>query len=202
MTDLYPLFSQPVLTVDTDKSKLVDLVSYCENVLQYRSNAGGNFTSLNTSVLDLAEFSDAKELINNAIKVYTQEVMSWTDEGLNFFVTQSWVNKNPRGTWHHEHYHLNTVLSGVLYLQTVENDSISFVNNSKPFFKFYPTVSNIWNSERFNIEAKDNRVVLFPSGMLHGVPSHNSNYNRFSLAFNVFVKGKIGSKENLTYVEY
>lgn len=202
MNDLYPLFSQPVLTVDSERSKLVDLVSYCENVLEYRSNAGGNFTSLNTNVLGLAEFQEAKELIDNAIHVYTNEIMCWTDEGLNFFVTQSWVNKNPKGTGHHEHYHLNAVFSGVLYLQTTDNDSISFVNNSKPFFKFYPSVSNMWNSERFNIETKDNRVILFPAGMLHSVPPHNSDYNRFSLAFNVFVKGKIGSKEHLTYVEY
>jgi uncharacterized protein (TIGR02466 family) len=202
MNDLYPLFSQPVLTVDSEKSKLVDLVSYCENVLEYRPNAGGNFTSLNTSILDLNEFKDAKDLIDKAIDVYTKEVMGWTNEGLDFFITQSWVNKNPKGTGHHEHFHLNAVLSGVLYLQTIENDAISFVSSNKPFFNFYPSFSNIWNSERFNIETKDNRVVLFPSGMLHSVPAHNSDNNRISLAFNVFVKGKIGSKENLTYVEY
>jgi uncharacterized protein (TIGR02466 family) len=202
MNDLYPLFSQPVLTVDSDKSKLTSIVNYCENVLQYRPNAGGNFTSLNTDVLDLVEFTEAKELVDNAIKVYTQEIMAWTDPNLNFFVTQSWVNKNPKGSGHHEHYHLNSVFSGVLYLQTIENDCISFVNNVKSFFKFYPSESNMWNSERFNISVKDNRVVLFPAGMLHSVPAHNSNDNRISLAFNVFVKGKIGSKEHLTYVEY
>lgn len=202
MNELYPLFSQPVLTVDSDKSKLTGIVNYCESVLEYRPNAGGNYTSLNTDVLSLVEFKEAKDLIDHAINVYTKEIMSWLDPNLTFFVTQSWVNKNPQGTGHHEHYHLNSVFSGVLYLQTVEDDGISFVNNNKPFFKFYPAESNIWNSERFNIEVKDNRVVLFPAGMLHSVKSHNSNYNRISLAFNVFVKGKIGSKENLTYVEY
>jgi uncharacterized protein (TIGR02466 family) len=191
-----------VLTVDSEKEKLVPLVNHCENVLEYRSNAGGNYTSLLTNVLDYEEFREARALIENAIRVYTQEIMMWTDPNLNFFVTQSWVNKNPKGTGHHEHFHLNAVFSGVLYLQTVENDSISFVNNTKPFFKFYPSESNMWNSERFNIGTKDNRVVLFPAGMLHSVPPHSTDYNRISLAFNVFVKGKIGSKENLTYVEY
>lgn len=202
MNDLYPLFSQPVLTVDSDKSKLTELVSFCENMLEYRPNAGGNFTSLNTNVLELEEFTEVKLLIENAIRVYTTEVMAWTDPGLNFFVTQSWVNKNPKGSGHHEHYHLNSVFSGVFYLQTVENDTISFVNNVKPFFKFYPSESNIWNSERFNISVRDNRTVIFPAGMLHSVTPHTSEYNRISLAFNVFVKGKIGSKEHLTYLEY
>jgi uncharacterized protein (TIGR02466 family) len=202
MNELYPLFSQPVLTVDSEKSKLLDLVKYCENMLEYRPNAGGNFTSLNTDVLNLKEFSEAREIISSAIDVYTREIMAWDDPNLNFFITQSWVNKNPKGSSHHEHYHLNAVFSGVFYLQTIENDSISFVNNVKPFFKFYPSESNMWNCERFNISAKDNRVVIFPSGMLHSVPAHQSEQNRISLAFNVFVKGKIGSKENLTYVEY
>ena len=202
MVDLYPLFSQPVLTVDSDKSQLTELVRHCENMLEYRSNAGGNYTSLATNVLDLEEFKLAKELVDNAIRVYTQEIMAWTDPGLKFFVTQSWVNKNPKGSGHHEHFHLNSVFSGVLYWQTIDNDCISFVNNTKPFFKFYPSESNMWNSERFNVQAKDNRVVIFPAGMLHSVPPHTSDKNRVSLAFNVFVKGKIGSKENLTYVEY
>jgi uncharacterized protein (TIGR02466 family) len=202
MVDLYPLFSQPVLTVDSEKSQLTSLVQHCENMLEYRSNAGGNFTSLATNVLDLEEFKFAKELVDHAIRVYTQEIMAWTSPDLTFFVTQSWVNKNPKGSGHHEHFHLNSVFSGVLYLQTVDNDCISFVNNVKPFFKFYPSESNMWNSERFNVQAKDNRVVIFPAGMLHSVPPHNSDKNRISLAFNVFVKGKIGSKENLTYVEY
>lgn len=202
MVDLYPLFSQPVLTVDSEKLQLTSLVQHCENMLEYRSNAGGNFTSLATNVLDLEEFKFAKELVDHAIRVYTQEIMAWNSPDLTFFVTQSWVNKNPKGSGHHEHFHLNSVFSGVLYLQTVDNDCISFVNNVKPFFKFYPSESNMWNSERFNVQAKDNRVVIFPAGMLHSVPPHNSDKNRISLAFNVFVKGKIGSKENLTYVEY
>ena len=200
-TELYPLFSTPVFTVDSDKSKFVDLIEFCETSLEFRSNRGGNSTSLNTSLLDLLEFKEVNQMVLDAVKFYASDIMKWNTNGLDFYVTQSWANKNPAGTGHHQHFHNNALFSGVFYLQTVENDHICFYNDRKPFFKFYETEHTIWNSDKWEIPVTDNRIVIFPSGLLHGVQTHNSSYNRISIAFNVFVKGTFGMKERLTYLE-
>ena len=199
-TNLYPLFASPVITVDHDDIQVVDVIQYCKHQLEYKINKGGNFTSLNTDVFSLDVFAKIKELALEAIKVYTKEVMQWSD-GPEFFITQSWVNKNPKGTTHHEHYHLNTLFSGVVYLETATPDYISFFNSKQPFMKFFEDEKNIWNSDRYDLLVKPGRFVIFPANMLHSVGENLAAHDRISVAFNVFVKGNIGSKENLTYLE-
>jgi uncharacterized protein (TIGR02466 family) len=199
-TDLYPLFSSPVMTMDHDNIQLVDAIQYCKTNLEYMSNKGGNFTSLNTDVFSLDVFSEIKDLALEAIRVYTKEIMKWSD-GPEFFITQSWVNKNPTSTTHHEHYHLNTLFSGVFYLDTAEPDYISFFTSKQPFFKFFEDEKNIWNSDRYDLLAKPGRFVIFPANMLHSVGENIASHERISVAFNVFVKGQLGRRENLTYLE-
>jgi uncharacterized protein (TIGR02466 family) len=199
VTDLYPLFASPVITVDSNV-KLDNVIQYCKNHLEYRINQGGNFTSINTDIFSLDEFAKIKELALESIKVYTKEVMRWAD-GPEFFITQSWVNKNPTGTTHHEHYHLNTLFSGVFYLETAEPDYISFFSGKQPYMKFYEDEKNIWNSDRYDLLVKPGRCVIFPASILHSVGENLATHDRISLAFNVFVKGQIGSKEHLTYLE-
>ena len=200
-TDLYPLFSKPVLSIDSDKSKFTSLVEYCENTLEYRTNRGGNYTSLNTDLLDLEEFKEIKQMVLDSVKFYAVDILKWDTSTMELYLTQSWANKNPAGTSHHEHFHTNCLFSGVFYLQTVENDHIVFYSEDRPFFKFYETEHNIWNSDKWEVPVADNMIVLFPSGLLHGVQHHNSCYNRISIAFNVFVKGTFGKKDRLTYLE-
>jgi uncharacterized protein (TIGR02466 family) len=200
-TELYPLFSTPVLSIDSDKSKFVDLVEFCETNLEFRANQGGNSTSINTNLLDLPEFREVNQMVSDAVNFYASDIMKWDTSALTFYVTQSWANKNPAGTEHHHHFHTNALFSGVFYLQTVTNDHISFYDDRKPFFKLYETEHTIWNSDKWEIPVVDNRIVIFPAGVLHSVQKHNSSYNRISIAFNVFVKGTIGIKEHLTYLE-
>jgi uncharacterized protein (TIGR02466 family) len=200
VTDLYPLFANPVITVDHDNVKIEEVIQYCKTRLEFKSNKGGNFTSLDTDVFALDIFSEIKELALGAIKVYTKEVMQWAD-GPEFFITQSWVNKNPTGTTHHEHYHLNTLFSGVFYLETATPDYISFFSGKQPYMKFYETEKNMWNSDRYDMLVKPGRFVIFPASILHSVGENLAAHDRISVAFNVFVKGQIGSREHLTYLE-
>ena len=74
-TDLYPLFSTPVVSVDLGGPKLQYVVDGCENDLQYTLNAGNNFTSNNKNVFDLPEFSKIKEHCLEAVNNYAKEIL-------------------------------------------------------------------------------------------------------------------------------
>jgi uncharacterized protein (TIGR02466 family) len=200
-TEIYPLFSTPVLTLDSDAPKFQSVINYCESVLEYRSNAGNNFTSLNTEVLLLNEFSEINRMCVEAVNHYATNVSMMDLSTIELYITQSWVNKNPKDSIHHEHYHANSLFSGVFYLQTAENDHISFNSGRKPVFAFPETDRNLWNSNKYHVPVKDNRIIIFPSNSIHNVGPHGSSWNRLSLAFNVFMRGKLGAKENLTYIE-
>lgn len=196
MTEVYALFSQPVFVshnhVNLDLSQIIN---YCKN-LEYVQNKGGNFASTNTNILDVPEFSQIKEFVIDAIKHYTKGVMKWEDN--EFYITQSWLNVNPANTSHAMHYHFNSIISGVFYLQTTDSDSITFYNDAKTLLDFKKSSYNIYNSENWEIPVKPGMIAIFPSQLTHSVKVHDSNVERISIAFNTFVKGTLGNKENLT----
>jgi ectoine hydroxylase-related dioxygenase (phytanoyl-CoA dioxygenase family) len=60
---------------------------------------------------------------------------------------------------------------------------------------------NIWNSDLWKVQVKNNTIVLFPSSLYHSVDKNESDYERVSIAFNVFARGEFGSEEGLTYLK-
>ena len=53
------------------------------------------------------------------------------------------------------------------------------------------------NSEAWWFQVKTGDIILFPSSLTHMVENKEGANTRISLAFNVFIKGKIGKKEEL-----
>ena len=49
-------------------------------------------------------------------------------EELDFYITQSWINITKPDEFHHEHFHTNSIISGVFYISTEEDDAITFSN--------------------------------------------------------------------------
>ena len=48
---------------------------------------------------------------------------------------------------------------------------------------------------------KNNYLILFPSWLTHSVkPNKEATIDRISLAFNTFVKGNLGKRENLNHL--
>jgi uncharacterized protein (TIGR02466 family) len=127
-------------------------------------------------------------------------------DNIKIFITQSWVNHTTTREYHHKHYHVNSVLSGVLYLQVDPKiDSIMFskeMGRPDTLLKFETDRYNSFNSETCNImNLETGDVIIFPSTLSHSVPNREaSSTPRISLAFNSFVKGKLGSEDEYTEV--
>jgi len=117
------------------------------------------------------------------------------------YITQSWLNLTKKDQFHHTHKHPNSILAGVFYLQTVDDDCISFdntlrVDQVRPSIKSF----NSWNSSLYNLPVHKNMLVIFPSSLMHNVPTVKSDQVRISLAFNTFVKGVLGKDDQLSRV--
>ena len=48
------------------------------------------------------------------------------------------------------------------------------------------------NSNLLSYISKTNRLIIFPSWLLHWVPINESNRNRISISFNIQIKGQVG----------
>ena len=162
----------------------------------------GNKTSVNVEILDLKEFEDIRLFIEKSIKEYFENILS-PEGNVEPFITLSWLNFTEQGGFHHKHWHGNSVLSGVFYISALEeHDRIYFYNEKKSAIDLTPKNFNIFNSSAWWIPVKENDLILFPSDLEHGVNTVQlDKHTRISLAFNVFVKGEFGNKQNLKWIK-
>lgn len=113
-------------------------------------------------------------------------------ERLKWSVKEMWVNVLHPGGHQAVHSHANSFVSGVLYLTPSHPSSnivfnrdggggLGFVfNNDHEGAEMNPYNCAKWQSE--TIDAGD--LILFPSYMLHSVPTNQGEEKRVSLAFN------------------
>jgi len=200
MIDIHPLFSTPVFisTPDEEATPHHNVLEYCKT-LKYNLNIGQNWASEDTDILSNPVFKEIRVLIQHAIDQYTKNIMMW--DNTEFYITQSWINVTPKDTEHHVHYHNNSIISGTFYLQTVSNDYIMFRHDKKSIIEFDRSSFNIWNSDTWKLNVSTNAIAIFPSSIYHNVEKHDENIDRVSIAFNVFFRGEVGSKEKLTYLK-
>ena len=93
------------------------------------------------------------------------------------------------------------IFSGVYYIAA--DDKVDKIIFHKPVggpqrIKLNATKYNPFNSQTWWYTVKTGDLVLFPSHLTHGVDMKKEKDTRISLSFNVFFKGTIGDKRQLT----
>ena len=136
--------------------------------------------------------SDLKTDLTDIVNDYFQEVYQ-PEYDVKVYITISWVNYTESGQWHHAHFHSNSVISGVLYIDTNDEDTITFQNpvEGNLGFSLKSKNHNHWNSSSWWWPTPKNSLLLFPSSLSHKVDITTNQNTRSSLAFNTFLKGQI-----------
>ena len=158
-----------------------------------------NYSSTNNYILNEKIFINLKNDLDIIIKDYFDKIIKPQEETITPYITQSWLNYTREKEFHHTHSHPNSIVSGVLYIKCDEqNDMIEFYDTIPNQFQIPPKEFTQYNSKTwwFNVDEKD--LLLFPSSTTHSVKIKKENNLRISLAFNVFVKGKMGNNSDLT----
>ena len=160
----------------------------------------GNSTSNNSHIFN-GNFKNLKQFCEQQLKIYVKQIISPKEE-LDLYITQSWLNITKPGEFHHEHYHQNSIISGVFYVAAEEDDNIIFTDPSgklKKQIAFEQKENNLWNSLTWVFPVSKNELILFPSWLSHGVKENEkATTNRISISFNTFAKGTLGSRPNLS----
>ena len=179
----------------TEEKEIEELIK--EELVSNRHNSRSKDSYIfNTRLKKLKEFCEGH------IKTYVKEVHNpKKDNNVNFYITQSWLNITKPGEWHHQHWHSNSIISGVYYVATVENDEILFydsnaIKKDRMELDIAEEDRNIWNSKAWYIPVEKNVLVLFPSWLEHSVEENKKQTtDRISISFNTFTKGRFGSNE-------
>ena len=196
--ELLQIFPRPVLILPYEKpiSKELEFIRTLEWLAQ---KANGNFKSKDSYVLKHEKLKDVKNFLMESINKYCEKILN-TKQRL--VITQSWFNKNPTGSKHHEHVHPNSIVSGVMYFQIDQTlPPIQFSKSNQDGVKLDPIKYNVLNSDTFLLPCKPGELILFPSNLRHSVPINTGMPDRISLSFNTFCIDALGSEDSLTHLD-
>ena len=199
--DVIPLFSRPVYISKFDVPEEIKQKLYS---LEYtRMHADNGCTTTNDYVLNLEEFKQVKKEIEDRFHDYIDNAIG-VDRyreypPLEFFITNSWVVKHVRGDWGHKHSHQNAMFSGIVYLDVDDNTGeISFHDKENSDRLFPPSFfipfknSNLYSASSMAFKPKIGDIFFFPSNLEHSISEHKSDRTRYALAFNFWMRGKLG----------
>ena len=159
----------------------------------------GNITSSENYVLENKAFNNLKKDLHTKVMDYFDKVIC-TDNLITPYITQSWINYTKSDQFHHKHNHPNSFISGIFYISADKKvDSVTFSKVSlHDKIQLTKTKYNMFNSTSCTFPVETGDILLFRSSLVHGVGKKKGNNIRVSLSFNVFIKGTIGNKPNLT----
>ena len=203
MYEVYPLFSYPVYSSTIGYTLSTKEINFIENLPKKQEEMYNKFhqNSDNNYVLKLEELKNIKNFIQQNIDTYKTQVLKARSD-IEIYITQSWVNYSVPGNFHHRHDHPNSYLSGIFYVNTA-NTHTTFEQVNRVFnLELAPySEHNIFNSGSWKLKQNNNNVIIFPSTLLHKVEENNSTEKRITIAFNTYVRGKIGSEDELYGLE-
>ncbi len=195
---ILPLFATPVYINNVGNFQKPDMGS-----VEFTSGAYSFLTSVDKYILDRPDFAVIRDVVLKEVGVYAHEILA-VNAGVEFYITNSWINVHKRGHAAGAHIHHNSLISGVLYLQVNENSGdLVFHRDVLSLIPFPPTVDmdmdsfNIYNCKSWGHKPKTNDICLFPSVVSHSADPNQSDEDRWCLAFNTFVRGDIGKLHKL-----
>jgi uncharacterized protein (TIGR02466 family) len=173
-----------------------DEIDFVRN-LEQRPNQG-NTTSKNNYLFREPEMERLGMFVQNCLDEYMKATYA-PKHDVKPYITQSWANYTKPGQYHHKHAHPNSFISGCLYI-AAKGDKIYFYRDGYQQIKLPTENWNQYNSESWWYEVNEGDVILFPSSLTHMVQTVDGE-ERISIAFNSFLKGTIGSADDLTELE-
>jgi uncharacterized protein (TIGR02466 family) len=198
---IHQLFSKSILTAELGRSFSTQERLAFESAEYVLDSSSTSQEPTNISytkevnILQALNLIDLESFIIKNVNEYMFNHFGVIDP-VEFYITRSWFVKSQNGGFGRRHNHPNSVLSGVLYLQS-DSDSGNFILHDTQNTKFgsiefsYKT-TNETNCSYVSIPPKPGMLILFPSAMMHEVGVNQSHQTRYSLSFDVWFKGTIG----------
>ena len=182
-------------TQDTVLEEQAVIEATAKNV---HENQGGNSTSIERNILD--ELPDLKQFIQRELDEYWKDTVTRSGKAVAQ-ITQSWINFTPTGTHHHQHYHSNSIVSGVYYFMATPQDTISFGRPGQPQILLPQNALSTYTSPAVTYNVQAGGLILFPSHLTHWVNTvEQKDHVRISLSFNTWVTGQLGDEHSMNRV--
>ena len=196
--DVQALFAEPYFRADIGAAISPQQVEYIKGLAMVRNQS--NLISENLYIFDDPALSSIRDAVNEALAIYAKTVLGIDQE---LYVTQSWSLVNEPDVGMHGHSHSNSIVSGSLYYTDLPEPVAGMVFDKHRMYQqieLRPAKDrqNIFNTPVNILRPKKGEIILFSSGLQHYVEPNLSTEPRYSIAFNSFVRGKLGDHRDVS----
>jgi uncharacterized protein (TIGR02466 family) len=197
-TKLELLFPTTVMTATLDRNFTKKEIAGVKKNFKEPVNNIGNWVSKDNYILNQPEFSNLKEILTTLVNDYIKKVCNPINN-ITGYITQSWLTFTNKNEFHHKHDHINSFLSGCLYINADPNyDKIYFHKDGKVLIQMPSKEVTLLNAGSWWLPAYTGGIIIFPSTLTHNVEKVVTDKTRICLSFNVFIKGTLGNTLALT----
>ncbi|MBC8035647.1 MAG: hypothetical protein H7X89_00290 [Rhizobiales bacterium] len=196
--EVYPLFIEPYFRANIAGTITPEQIAFIKNLKMV--NNMENLISENLYIFEEPELRSIKDAVQDVLDIYARDVMCIPQK---LYVTQSWSLTCNSHVGMHGHSHSNSVLSGSLYYCELPSPTASMIFTRHVSYQqldLAPPAEkrNIYNTPINRIIPKQDDIILFSSRLTHLVEQNTSAQQRHSIAFNSFVKGKLGNYRDVS----
>jgi uncharacterized protein (TIGR02466 family) len=127
---------------------------------------------------------DLKSLLDDEMTKFASELKTQSKP----ILVESWINKFPPGGYMGVHKHLPCNLSGVIFVTVGKGGEFYFENPYNDYDtclqKGLYTQRQFYNEADIVISPQEGEIIMFRSGLPHGVKTNTDDKTRISLSFN------------------
>ncbi len=190
--DIQPLFAEPFMRADIGHAISAEQVDFIKNLKMIRNKS--NLISENLYIFEEPQLRSVKRAVQETLDAYASEVLGVKQR---LYITQSWSLINPPGVGMHGHTHSNSLVSGSLYYTDLPEPASGMIfdrHRTYQQIELRPEreKNNLYNATANLVMPRRNDVILFSSSLQHMVQVNGSSEPRYSIAFNSFIKGRLG----------
>lgn len=179
-----------------------DLVSYVQTLRdqdeegrrisaqQYPSGYTSYFT--NSTLFNDKKLEGLVAFLYNCAENYARD-HSWDTENYHPVMNAFFANINPKHSFHPEHLHPYSHISGVFYVKSDANSPAIGFKDPRPGRWMMPPAADGTrpeNSFHAKLAPEPGKLFLFPSWLEHGVAQNQSDRERISMSFNFEMRQK------------
>ena len=194
--NIFPLFSTPIYESNVGEfdQNEIDLI---------KNNNGYLFVNDSIFICPASSLVNQLPKLISSINVHLTNYLIDTlrfNQKVQWKISDVWFVRCPPGTGNLDpHKHCNSLFSGVVYIDSNDKGSLSFIQRTIYGFGGMQfdiplceeTPFNIHNAHSWDFFPENGDILLFPSSTEHLIGINHSDSDRYSLAFNVVPTGKI-----------
>ena len=201
MTELYSIFSIPVLETDIGYSK--ESIDHIHSLEYCRTDYDNADISVSMDVLNHPKLKKYSDRIDHFVRKFCFDYVKYDKTRLKLERTSSWSNRYHPNDWCQFHNHANAFITGVWYLETPDGGGDLDLHNPRHSFgepiSFEVYEFNSYNSHGRRFHCTPGKLLVFPSIIGHSVEKNRSDKVRSCIAFNYYARGEVTSEDKVFY---